>query len=206
MSEGRLDILIYLWASAGHRASVLREGTAEALIEGILHEFGGENLYLTPWARVYRLWCLRREMALEMDVALGQQGVCEGDQLVLRESGAPLPAGKRRPVGSLYLRELGCGVTHGVWFVPCCIGRQAYRPDDVDLAVDLTDRAESQKVSRRQAGLNEIDGRFYLRRTADNPVWLNGVPLVDEVRVLEDQDEILLVRSGIRLRVLLRAT
>ena len=204
MSDGRLQLFVCIFDGPSHESLVLRSATAGEMIGAILEEFRSVNRFLTHRSGDYQLWCPRREMFLDNQRRLVNQGLRTGDYLYLREKLHALFADQKYPSRPIYLVEKDGRVTYPVRFVPGAIGRKAYRPDDVTLVVDLTEHATSQKVSRRQAVITEAGGRFYLRATADNPIHLNGMLLATSPHVLHDRDEILLVRSGICFQVLWR--
>ena len=198
--QGRITVFIDIFHLVGEEARPLQNLTAVQLIAHILQEFAAEIPFLLAEPRFYVLGHQRSKRVLTAGKSLAEQGVSDQDRLILREALPELPDGTVRPSRPVYLQEVDRNLNHAVFCVPGVIGRQYYRPDDNQLVADLTLCAMAERVSRRQAQIEETDGQFFLRRLADNPVLVDGVRVETRPVLLQNGSAILLERSGISLR------
>jgi hypothetical protein len=201
----RVTIQIDFLGISTEVAQVRPDLTVGLLIQEILVEFGLEHPFLNqhqPHNYALRTSIDGIDLPPDQHIhKIGKRGV-----LFFREKEIATPETAVAIEQPFYLRYRSH--VFKISWTPALIGRPI--PGDVDnalLAVNL--EPFSLAVSRRQAKIMEVDGRFTIRSLSENPILVNGSPLpitpdsTDTPHIhLQDGDTILLQRSGIALTCL----
>ena len=185
-------------------AQVHPDVTVGQLVQEILVEFGLEHAFLNQHQpHKYALRTALDGIDLPPDKPIQQIG--QRSILYFREKEVLVPETAVAISQPFYLRYRSH--VFKISWSPALIARPI--PGDADntrLAVDL--EPFSLAVSRRQAEIVRVDGRFAIRSLSENPILLNGALLPwgpDSAELplpVQDGDKILLQRSGILLTCL----
>ena len=207
----RLDVWIDVFSETKQHHGRYRCPQPAALIEGILQEFRKEIAYLGERPSQYELRKLEDGMPLDEMLPLNQQ-VSDNARLVLAEKELPIiPDGTTRPTPFIYLCEQSTNTVYKLHWLPAIGRMDQSQPDNGRLAVDLGAYAIGLRVSRRHAMITQSGHEFYIENLkSNNPIFLcdptdNRLPVTTTPHLLQDGDRILLERSNIWLKFLVRS-
>jgi len=209
-SQSRLELQIDIFEKASQRALALPDLTPPELVDSILQEFR-ELEYLSDSPAEYQLFKAAEKSPLDNEDQLQNQ-LTNAERLVLVELMAPLPEGTERPSDKIYLREQLWGKVYKLSWLPAIIGRpDKNQPFDDRLAVNLDTYETGLRVSRRQAKITEENGQYYIESMSRNPTSIkNGdekiIPVTSKKQLIQPGDVILLERSNIALRFIMRSS
>ncbi|MCB9420415.1 MAG: FHA domain-containing protein [Ardenticatenaceae bacterium] len=207
-SQKRLELRVDVFEKTEQRALPLPNLTPPEFIEAILQEFR-ELEYLSDSPANYRLLKAADKSPLDTEEKLDQQ-LAKGDRLVLIEEETPLPHGTQRPTHPIYLREQVTGKVYKLHWQPAIIGRPDKNQALNDMvAVDLERYKTGLRVSRRHVQISEQDGQYFIHSMSRNPTFIkdeegNMTPVTEEKRPLQNGDIIVLERSSIALKFIIR--
>jgi hypothetical protein len=188
------------------RAKILPSLTPPELVQAIIAEFSAVP-HLTPDPAAYRL--VRADTGAVLDdesPILKQLGVQAACRLV--EYSSTLPPGATPMGRRAYLREQSSGRIYRLPWQPAVIGRPDEKLTTNDLlAVNLVSDSAGMVVSRRHAQI-VCDGRqIFIESLGQNPTRVSSAQSppseLSGRRPLQDGDVIELVRSQIRLQVII---
>lgn len=213
--SARIELAIDIFDAQQQLARAQQSLTPEALIAAIIQEFRGDpdQPYLGAQPERYALLRASSGQPLADGRPLAEQGLADGERLMLSERPAPQPPGTTAPPQPTYLRDLATAQVYRLHWLPALIGRPSSHQSDNDrLAIDLSGHPQWSRVSRRHARIRAERGQLLIESLAEeNPVVLldqqgqshpiaHGSPCP-----LHHGDTITLVNSGIQLRALIRA-
>jgi hypothetical protein len=208
-SQSRLELQIDIFEKAGQRALALPDLTPPELVDSILQEFR-ELEYLGDSPTDYQLFKAADKSPLDNEDQIQSQ-VSNAERLVLVELMPPLPAGTERPSDKIYLRELASGKVYKLSWLPAIIGRpDKNQPFDDRLAVNLETFETGLRVSRRQAMITEENGQYFVESMSRNPTSIRNseeqnIPVTSQKQPIQPGDVILLERSNIALKFIMRS-
>lgn len=210
MAANRLELFIDVLELEKQRALVLPGLKVGELIGAILSEFTElEHLGGSPEA--YQLLKKADRTPLVNTVPVAEQAQPK-EALVLVEYQTPLPPGATRISRQAYLREQSSGQVYQLHWQPALIGRPDRNQQQGELlAINLESHSTGLRVSRRHAKITEINGRFFIESMSGNPTLITNEAGKKETveqtpQELQDGDIIVLERSNISLKLLLRDT
>lgn len=212
MSSGqRLDLFVDIFEVKNEPAKALPELTPPELVDAILQEFR-ELEYLSDNPDDYQLVIKEKDFPrLKNDTQLAQQPLGAGQLILVEKMPRKFPTGTERPSQHVYLREQTSGKVYKLHWQPAIIGR----PDNSQehnswIAVNLEPFETGLRVSRRHAQITEKDGQFYVESLSRNPTSIKDVEgktrrITDKKELLQDGEVILLERSNIALKFIVRS-
>jgi hypothetical protein len=205
--QQRLELRIDLLDRTNQRAQALPSLTATELITAILEEFD-EVDYLGNSSDDYVLYRKEDNALLDASIPLNQQ-LAPNAHLLLKDKEVSLPSGGRRCTQAAYLREMKTGTVYKLNWLPAFIGRpDKSQPHNSLLCVNLEAHPSGVRVSRRHACITGEKGTFYIEGLSNNPTLLRRdtvtTKVTTEKQALQDGDQIVLGRSDITLKFILR--
>jgi hypothetical protein len=192
-------------------AKALPELTPPELVDAILQEFR-ELEYLSDNPNDYQLVIKEKDFPrLKNDTPLAGQPLGAGQLILVEKMPRKFPAGTERPTRHVYLREQTAGKVYKLHWQPAIIGRPDNSQDQNNwIAVNLEPFETGLRVSRRHAKITEEDGQYYIEGLSRNPTSIkdakgNTRPITGKKELLQDGETILLERSNIALKFIMRA-
>lgn len=208
-APARLALQIDVLDLYSQPAQALPDLAPNQLIAAIVDEFQ-ELQYLSTNPAAYQLVRLSDHSPLQDELTIGEQ-LADGEGVALIERDAPLPPETTRPSRSIYLRETLSGQVFLLQWLPAIIGRRdPSQRHHERVAVSLEAYRSGLRVSRRHLQILERNGHFYVYSLAvRNPAYLresngNTRAIMEEPQPLRHGDTIVLERSGIALRFIIR--
>ena len=204
----RIDLYVDVFEELEQLASARRELMPDELIKAILLEFQ-ELTYLTDDPAQYDLVRLDTDEPLDPAVSIGAQ-LRDGIRLKLVERRLQPPRRAAVPPANLYLTDQATGKVYRLPWLPAIVGRDDKNQPQNDLvAVDLSSSPTGLRVSRRHVMISGDTDGYSVACLSSNPATvIRGEaqqPLTaGKLQDLEDGDFILLDRSNIRLRFMVR--
>lgn len=208
-SPTRLDLLVDIGEIQGQPARVLSTITPPQLVEAILQEFR-ELEYLSIDPAEYLLAKAEDGSPLDETMPIGQQKLGKDGHVILLERELPVPADARKLARRVYLREQGSGKVYRLHWQPAIVGRRTESQSHKDwVAVDLQHLPTGLRASRRHVMITEDKGQLYVENLAKNPAVIlrnrdQRIPIDAQQELLLPEDTILLERSQIMLKVIVR--
>lgn len=215
-SKERIELQIDILSKGKHRAQALATLTPLELMEEIVAEFHEDEGFLHLNQGVEHLELLLDEGGTPKSLAgqkkslrelLGSRG---SYSLRLQEKPIAPPAGTQAVRQSAYLSEVESGHMYKLAWDPAIIGRlDKNQPYNERVAVNLEAHPQGRRVSRRHAQISVENGGYQLEVLAQNPICLlrgdQEAQLLEKGQTvsLQNEDLILLERSGIKLELLL---
>lgn len=207
-SQTRLDIRVDIFEKEDQWAKPLSSLKPSDFITAIFEEFR-ELEYLSGDPDDYLLVKKEDSSPLDPEESLDKQ-VVKNTHLVLLEQEHTPPNGTKPLSDPVYLREQTSGKVYKLHWMPAVIGRPDSNQAHNDwLAVNLEAYPTGLRVSRRHAQITEENGRYFIQSLSKNPTVIkdeegNDKPIGDKPIQLENNDVILLERSNISLKFIIR--
>jgi hypothetical protein len=208
MSGQRLALNIDVFDKPMQKAMAMPDLTPAELVEAILQEFQ-ELEFLSDSPADYILVHADSKDPLQDGIAIQQQVRHQG-HLAILEKTPETPAIAQPASKGLYLRDITTGNVTKVPFTPAIIGRPDNNQPNNDLVVvNLESYPTGLRVSRRHAQITEERGKFFIESLSRNPTALrdssgNMMPVTNKKRPINDGDTIVLERSNIVLKFIVR--